>query len=238
MFKQCPRRAGGTHSLFSKSRPDPSFEVISACVRLGHKYQMNSIYGQAMDYLKGHFTDSLFIYKKTSTFMPPGFEHLKYAIGVVNLARLTEEDTVLPTALWMCCRMGADIVNGFTYSDGERETLSSPDLGLCFVAKARLLQATTLAYMQTFADLPAGICALKDGDDRCRRALRELSDIKIVAAITMPNPMSIYKSTLPGADAPQLCKACATAITQRQVQRQRESWAKLPSLLGITVPGW
>ncbi|KAI0686099.1 hypothetical protein C8T65DRAFT_154058 [Cerioporus squamosus] len=220
-------------------RSDPSFEVVAACVCLGHKYQMTSIYQQAMDYLKDHFTTDLLVCKSRKTWVPPGFT-LAHAIGVVNLARLTGEYTLLPVALMVCCRMSTDIVEGFTYSDGERETLSPEDLGLCFIAKARLLKATILAYFTTYTPLPSGSCSLKDGNDACRRALQGLSDIaaREVHSAQLPNPVVILNYTLPGSGGPRLCTGCSAAVKERQLERQRHHWGHLPSMLGIDVPGW
>ncbi|KAI0700385.1 hypothetical protein C8T65DRAFT_285269 [Cerioporus squamosus] len=160
-------------AFLTNRRPRPSFELISACVRLGHKYEMTSTYQEAMSYLKDHFTTSLSVFlSHDGNCVPhsPGFK-LLHVIGVVNLARLTGEHTLLPLALLVCCRLGADIVQGFSYSDGERETLSSADLGLCFAGKAILLRDTVIAQITTFAPLPTGVCDREEGDDSCGRAL-------------------------------------------------------------------
>ncbi|KAI0705969.1 hypothetical protein C8T65DRAFT_652336 [Cerioporus squamosus] len=225
--------------LFLK-RSDPSFDVLSACVRLGDKYQMPAIYKQGMDYLKGHFTTNLSVYKSRTNWVPPGFT-LAHAIGVVNLARLTGVYTLLPVALMACCRMGADILEGFTYSDGERETLSTEDLGLCFVAKPKLLKATILTYFTTYASLPPGTCDLKEGGDACRRALQGLSDIAAREghSANLPDPFILLNYSLPDTEGARLCKSCSTAIEERQLQEQRDNWELLPSMgLGIDVPGW
>ncbi|RPD58519.1 hypothetical protein L226DRAFT_614693 [Lentinus tigrinus ALCF2SS1-7] len=225
--------------LFSKHRPDPSFEVVSACVRLGHKYQMTSIYEQAMRYLKLFFTDSLDTFRETPTFIPPAFQS-KHAIGVVNLAHLTQEPTMLPVAMWMCCRLGANILDGFMYSDGERETLSSEDLRLCLNANAELLKFTILAILRTYAPLPPGCCKLEAGNDRCQEVFHQLSETagQVAHITTMPNPVMLFDVS--HVDAPGLCKGCSAAVRERREKRQRENWKQLPSMLGIAgdVPGW
>ncbi|TFK88120.1 hypothetical protein K466DRAFT_598906 [Polyporus arcularius HHB13444] len=222
--------------LFVK-RSDPSFDVVSACVRLGHKYQMTAVYQQAMAYLKYHFTADLLICKSRRNWVPPGFT-LAHAIGVVNLARLTGEHTLLPIALMVCCWKEADIVEGFTYDDGEQEKLAHDDLGLCFAAKARLLKVTILAYFTTYTPPPPGSCELKDGD-ACRRALQGLADIaaREVQRATLPNPIVVLNYALTGS-GPRLCNGCSTAVKSRQLERQRQNWKQLPSVLGIDVPGW
>ncbi|TFK84490.1 hypothetical protein K466DRAFT_553494 [Polyporus arcularius HHB13444] len=218
-------------------RPHPSFELISACVRLGHKYAMTSTYQAAMAYLKDHFTTSFSVFQKHGSWVPEGDDFgLVHTIGVVNLARLTGERTLLPLALLECCRKGADIVLGFTYSDGERETLVAEDVGLCFAAKDKLIAATILAYVNVFGPLPARDCKLED----CRRALGLLSQSTSRKALSCPspNPIISFNYTLPGATTPQLCEDCRTTIKERERRRQLANWKALPSMLGIDVPAW
>ncbi len=129
---------------------------------------------------------------------------------------------------------------GFTYSDGEQETLSNGDLGLCFAAKDKLVTATIMAFLNNYSALPAGTCKLKAGDDTCRRARRCLSQCarSRAHASPLPNPMVSFNITLTGADAPRLCEICGKAIKVREQKRQTMQWKKLPSMLGIDVPGW
>ena len=195
-----------------------------------------------MDYLKGHFptSTSLAVVESNNTWVPSGdgfeFEH---AVGVVNIARLTGETTLLPMALLVCCRWCKRAVEGFTYSDGERETLSTKDLGVCFTAQAKLLRTTILAYFSTYQPLPKGICKAKDGGAACQRALLALSDVAAREAqgVIQPNPMVLVDCDLPK-DAPRLCMNCKMGIRVRQLVRKKKCWSLLPSMMGISVSQW
>ena len=74
----------------------------------------------------------------------------EHAIGVVNLARLTGELSLLPLALLVCCQLGACILRGFEYSDGAHEELAPADLAMCLEAVPRL----ALAGAATIAGTP------------------------------------------------------------------------------------
>lgn len=127
-------------SFFYQPPGQPSFETLMACVRLGHKYQIARMCQQALDVLKNHFTRSYDRWDSITTWLPRGFQPTS-AISVVNLARLTGEDSesILPTALWMCCRLSAaEIAQGHAYSDGETETLSFEDLSICYISRSTL----------------------------------------------------------------------------------------------------
>ncbi|KAH9925683.1 uncharacterized protein BXZ73DRAFT_49803, partial [Epithele typhae] len=118
----------------------PSFDILSAYIRLGHKYQISIIYDPAMAYLKWHFAPTFSRWKTRSTsgsrpYTLPHWEP-ENTIGVVNLARLTDEDSILPLALLGCCQLGDRLSVGFRYSDGIRETLSARDTLLCLESVA------------------------------------------------------------------------------------------------------
>ncbi|KAH9925695.1 uncharacterized protein BXZ73DRAFT_49926 [Epithele typhae] len=130
-----------SHSFLDQYPPMLSFEQVAAYVRLSHKYDMPVLYRASLAHLKRHFTDDLRVWVDHGLRPAPGFADI-HAIGVVNLARLTHERTLLPTALWMCCRLGPELLSGFAYSDGEVETLGAADVALCWAARPRLVQAT------------------------------------------------------------------------------------------------
>ncbi|OJT11096.1 hypothetical protein TRAPUB_12380 [Trametes pubescens] len=76
------------------------------------------------------------------------FRHL---IGVVDLARLIGELSMLPVAFWRCCGLGSHLVHGSTREDGIRENLAPDDLGLCFATQQRLIKAGVRARLCVFS---------------------------------------------------------------------------------------
>ncbi|KAI0753723.1 hypothetical protein C8Q74DRAFT_1320211 [Fomes fomentarius] len=108
-----------------------TYHKISALIRIGHKYQMDHLVQQSLDYLR------TIVCSKG----PPVWRLRQYSIGVVNLTRLTGAHHLLPCALMQCCSLGSSVVDGFAREDGTREYLSPQDLGLCFNAKDKLIEA-------------------------------------------------------------------------------------------------
>lgn len=218
-----------------------SFEVTSACVRLGHKYHMPGVYQQAMRYLKDHFTHDHDRWDSQPTYLPPGFEE-RSPIGVVNLARLTGELTLLPVALWMCCRLGAEITEGLVYSDGERETLSPEDMGRCFVGRTKLVQEGLLNLDGLFA-APATTCERADSTAKgCKERMAIARNQYCTSRLTSTTSMAISPFTAvkvrPGVKLSGLCDPCISAVKEKQKEQRTKTWKNLPSLLSIEVPGW
>ncbi|KAI0774821.1 hypothetical protein BD413DRAFT_472348, partial [Trametes elegans] len=101
--------SGGESSYWPEN---PTFDMLIALIRLGHKYQLPNLVQHSLDYLKVYFTDD---FERWSEYEPGDLAHFQpaQAIGVVNVARLTGETSLLLTALLLCFTLGAGIVDGF-----------------------------------------------------------------------------------------------------------------------------
>ncbi|EIW56892.1 uncharacterized protein TRAVEDRAFT_49704 [Trametes versicolor FP-101664 SS1] len=168
ILRVCMPKSGS--SLFKLK--SPSYHMISAIIRLGHKYQMDDLVNDAVDYLKRWYTFILEEWAEGRLYAPDApFEPEKaHAIGVVNLARLVDEPLLLPSALLMCCSLNcADIVKGFTREDGTREMLSLDDIGRCFAARTKFSEYVLLFLVaRTSEPLVATDCA---APAECQEAL-------------------------------------------------------------------
>ena len=71
---------------------------------------------------------------------PPSLQAV-HAMGVVNFARLVEDDALLPAAYLACSEFEEQIAHFFTREDGCWEQLSEEDVGKCFHAKGILVTA-------------------------------------------------------------------------------------------------
>ena len=211
--------------------------MISASIRLGHKYQMNELYTQALQHLKIHYTTKLDSWKRLKDWTPPGFA-ANHAIGVVNLARLTGELSILPTAFLVCIfTVGSALVHGFTREDGTQETLSPDDLALCFATKTRLTSARIAALLRILHPVKSDACVSHPSycKEKLQHALQGLKDHSETMASRSPFvPYTCYvqEGTL------ELCPKCTEMVQGREKQEQREIWGRLPEYLGIEVPGW
>ncbi|KAI0370988.1 hypothetical protein BV20DRAFT_943153 [Pilatotrama ljubarskyi] len=223
---------------------DPSFDEISACMRLGHKYQCDQMVQRSIDYLKRYYPDDIDVWmSKDRPLDPPRFEPIHH-IGVVNLARTIGADALLPVALARCCLLDGEIVEGFAREDGTRETLSTEELGRLFAGKAKLMRFNTYATHRVFRQ------AIAEG---CRRAstcagvlkrlLSELvkhEDVMDPLSLTYAWDKYIDRVEVKKIDGErELCAKCYKMLTQERAQEeQRELFRRLPAMMGVTVDGW
>lgn len=215
----------------------PSFHAISASIRLGQKYQIKRLYDQAVQYLRGIFTTDFNKWALLGSMYPQTFND-GYAIGVVNLARQAGELSMLPTALLACIALGANVIRGFVREDGTREHLSDDDLGLCIAAQRPLYTASTAAVLHTFAPGASPTCKNKDVCPKViRSAMKELGGAHVAKMVALNGFSAAYHHFLP--DGPnRLCAACQKTLGERQQKEALDVWNRLPTLLGIDVPGW
>lgn len=196
---------------------------------------MTQLYEQSLSLLKEHFTDNFETWSGHSSWVPAGFSKVA-AIGVVNLARLTGEVSMLPSALIACLMLGSGIVNGFEREDGTKETLTLEDLSICIRAQATLRTATVRSIIRRFKRTVSADCKTKDS---CRAALRDaLYGIEEVTDVLITgDPFAPYTSFLKDGKI-RLCASCMNMLEERDDKERQEIWKRLPDLFGIEVPGW
>ncbi|KAI0351203.1 hypothetical protein OH77DRAFT_957746 [Trametes cingulata] len=207
----------------------PPYPVVAAWIRLGHKYQIDTLVEQSLRYLRTLYPDNVKQLNKQ-----PRFPAL-CAIGVVNLARLTGELSLLPVALAECCTLGEKIVTGFAFPDGRREQLSAADLGACFRAKDKIIARRVRAAERMFRCLP----------EDCKREGGCEADMEFFLMFLMKG--TIGSLCVPRVDISwsasakkmyRLCSKCFEEVRAREEDEQLQLFEELPSLFGIKVPGW
>ncbi|KAI0632736.1 hypothetical protein C8Q77DRAFT_1196281 [Trametes polyzona] len=217
---------------------DPPFDAISACIRLGHKYKVECVVQQSLNYLKKYFVETYQRWSGNAPLRPPFFQDV-HSIGVVNLARMMDADILLPTALMNCCMLDdGDFVNGFIREDGVAETLSPEDIGRCFIGRANLMRANTLAILNILDQTLAEGCTRPDV---CATVLRRLVD-ELRAHEDVVCSLYWYQYWVDyidcGDNDRQLCPACYQMLFERGTQQHRDIWNRLPEMMGVSVEGW
>lgn len=94
----------------------------------------------------------------------------KRAILAVNLAHITNTPSILPSALYVCCQLDADVLlRGRVRRDGVVDTLSHEDLVRCIRGKAMLCTRSVQVCLDVFAPLKNPGCTSKD--NRCKSSI-------------------------------------------------------------------
>ena len=221
----------------------PTYYQISAYIRLGHKYNLKELYKQSLAILKRHYTTSLERWIKHDYWQPSHWETgACYSIGIVNLARLVNEPTLLPTAMLACIySSSSDIVRGLEREDGTRETLTIADLGLCFQAMKDIQQAVAASIARTCEEVVADGCEMKES---CIPALR-LARLQYLGANVSGMRSESGDTGDPFQPIDELkdvelgtCALCTDMVVQRDKKERQWLWSRLPELLDTEVPGW
>ena len=223
---------------------EPSFNEISAAIRLGNKYKITELYAQSLEYLKCYFPSNFDKWHALKDYTPPGWE-LYEELGVVSLARLTGEFSLLPAAFIACiCAPSADpetlgIGHGFTCEDGSEERLSPGDLTVCLEGKTRLRAATITAFLRTFKPTISPAC---ETPPACKKALRSvlLNLEERVDDLVSGDPLTQYERSVGPPENPGIavCSPRTIMVRERSSKERKDVWGRLPELLGIDVPGW
>ncbi|PIL26297.1 hypothetical protein GSI_12053 [Ganoderma sinense ZZ0214-1] len=223
---------------FNPTVKEPSFESISASIRLGHKYDMTELVAHAFGYLKHHFPTTYKAQEQRSNYCPPAFSP-EHAIAVVNLARAFNEPALLPCALLACTTLleARTLIAGFERMDGVWEKLSEDDLVRCINARDALLATSVAGAIRVFKVRPSSGCARPM---QCQAELQKMVEgldgvVKRFGDLRDPTQsrLKLYKNV-----GKRVCVPCHDMLRERNVKEQRDAWVALPGLLDVEVEGW
>ncbi|KAH9833970.1 uncharacterized protein C8Q71DRAFT_154717 [Rhodofomes roseus] len=116
------------------------FAIVAALVRMSHKYAIEHIRDSYLSRMKSCFCEDLDDFRKFRS--QSGSPSMKLcvtatdAIAAVNIARLTETLSMLPSALFFCCLLKTEtLINGHPRADGTLDCLSPADVIKCIDAR-------------------------------------------------------------------------------------------------------
>ncbi|TFK85598.1 hypothetical protein K466DRAFT_664389 [Polyporus arcularius HHB13444] len=209
---------------------NPSFDVISASIRLGHKYQISQLVEHSVDYLKMYYTDDYHLFlQRGRPYWPPSFK-AEHAIGVINLARLTGEHSLLPVAYLICCTLGKDNLRGFQREDGSWEQLPLDDVVLCFEARGNLVARRTAATLYVFVTKDNGGCTTPH---KCQQTLYDFLNKLTVVELSNPDPFDSVLQVHKGELQESLCRECWLLLDNYDIEQRDFIWDELPSFFGL-----
>ncbi|KAH9886911.1 hypothetical protein C8Q73DRAFT_657461 [Cubamyces lactineus] len=212
---------------------DPSFNMISATIRLGNKYEMPRLVEHSVHYLKKWFPGNLSTWVNNKNPLPPGFRELD-AIGVIHLARFLDEESILPSAFLTCCFTECDILRGREREDGTLEQLTLNDVGICLGTRTRLIQEIFRFVLEVYKGPPSTRCS---SPELCRNglsnALEVLGKYFVGAPPWRTNPFNDVAPIIRDmTQKSELCNRCRSMVRARETDRLRVLWARMPELMG------
>ncbi|KAI1795305.1 hypothetical protein LXA43DRAFT_37560 [Ganoderma leucocontextum] len=214
-----------------------SFHQISAIIRLAHKYHVQDVLDQAIASLREYFTSNFEVWESHTNqgiikFRP------QQAIGIVNLARLVDRPSLLPTALYKCALLGRDVLNGYKREDKTVEHLPRKDAKRCIDGRIKLAEEALAIIAEVFTTQPCEAC--KNGPMPCRAVLQAmLGDAVGYKGALSPSVLRSWKEVVSDwAQELGLCDLCEKAAIHRDFKARKRVWDSLPKIFDVDVDGW
>lgn len=212
--------------------------MVSAVIRLGHKYQMEKVVARAVMYLKQRAP--MCFWEQESAPAPRfyGPQGVMNPIGLVNLARLVEERSLLPMALLTCSMLDATtLLRGYKHEDGTIETLTQADLVRCLDAREQLAEKCLVLVTRIFAPSVSEECRTPM---KCRQKLLDmLAGVeRRVDFFVRPDVTSSRLGPYEHTDMLECCASCQDMLRTRDKRERRMMWNELPEIMGVHVERW
>ncbi|KAI1795293.1 hypothetical protein LXA43DRAFT_992256 [Ganoderma leucocontextum] len=223
-----------------KDDPKPSFDEVSAIIRLTHKYHIEGLLSQALSSLQEFFTTSFETWDDDSLLCPVKINPSAH-IAVVSLARLTDTPSLLPLALYKCCSLAGALVDGWEREDGTFEYLSPEDLKRCLNARDALAKEAFSLVSAIFDPSPSQCCeTFSTCESALRKTLAQVLDHDEVAESTV---LESWKGVIQHyasrpLDEDGYCSACEDELVERDLREREYIWNRFPEIFDVYVPNW
>lgn len=212
-----------------------SFEEVANCIRLAHKYGFQEILEDSMGELTDWFPADF-----DSWDSAPGCDSTLDPIVAVNLARLTNNMSVLAIALYLCCQIDVkDLVRGRVRSGNVVDTLSDDDFVRCMHGKALLCTRKVQMVQDVFAHVENPACTR--GPRWCNASLDNImaeqtrcveeGDADVLAPWN--DIIRSHRRRCKPMPKSPLCSPCVAFVIDRETKIRAELWSDLPYLFGL-----
>lgn len=216
----------------------PTYDEVSAVVRLAHKYQIEDVERRALS----AFQEDRIRYSALVDPLVPnrlGYNRRQGSeIGIVNIARLTDTPSLLPYALYECAvKLGGAVVEGFTREDGSVEYLSPDDLRRCIDGLPKLCKKAVSIFDLIFDDTASETCSRKS---ECSKALTlASSDVTLRGLSADPSILETWGELIREFVYDEnICASCEEELLRRDREQCRAAWDALPELFCLEIDGW
>lgn len=217
----------------SRRSDDYTFDQLSSLTRLAHKYGVETVEKQAIACIKTYYADTFELWEDGSAFNSE--PDAGQGIGVIHLARLTDNLRMLPFAFYQCALLGGKVVRGWTREDGVVEHLDADDLARCIDGYGKLCRMIKPFLAAIFAVETSPSC---ESYTACRQALLDIhaNDIE---PWERPSLLHAWrKVTSAWAEKYDICEECVDLLMERELDARRRLWKKLPTLFDLHIEGW
>ncbi|KAI0700389.1 hypothetical protein C8T65DRAFT_285354 [Cerioporus squamosus] len=216
--------------VYHEELHDHPFEEALAIIRLAHKYHIDDILQQALRCVLASYPATFGEYVSLKT--EPRWEH---AISVVSIARLTDMQSMLPLALYRCCCLGGDLVDGWERRDGSVEMLSMQDLKRCVSGRDMIAREAVSFVARIFNGEPNPDC-VDDCDEVLEIIRTEALEHEHAGSCGILDTWDEFIDI--SAAEKDVCGSCTLNMKLRHAEERAKVWMKLPGWFGLTIDGW
>ncbi|KAJ8502110.1 hypothetical protein ONZ51_g164 [Trametes cubensis] len=234
--------------------PTINIDMLAALIRLDHKYELPSLHEQAISFLSKYYTTDFdaWVDGTNATHWRPQPIHAIVAIGI---ARLTNTLSILPAAFYQLATLPLEeLLAGYAAPAGESGSmptmtwrrLPQAELLLCLELRDALIALnieTAFSLFKAPTSPPScttrGHCAMY-----FRQLLEYASQGELPHTLASSRALDSWLPNLEQEHAPLVfkhrsaCRNCRSEFASREREMRRETWRKLPGLLGLIIGGW
>ncbi|KAI1787700.1 hypothetical protein LXA43DRAFT_683479 [Ganoderma leucocontextum] len=217
------------------------FEVLASLIRMAHKYAVPDILDHALSRLKKYYTDDLAAWRDAEMRARYVATKVEHALTVVELARLTNTSSLLPTAFLLCTEL---LPSYYLSEEGVPSALGIAMLPISdqltlISARGDVMHACAERTLRLLATVPCRGCRTPAACNVSREApLSAIRDRNV-----FPDPplyeqdvLKPMATTLWG-DTPwrRFCGSCREALTEADETESQWIWSSLPGIFGMKL---
>ena len=210
---------------FFENGQETEFAVVAGILRLSTKYQVPHLRRRAIQHLITAYPTTLQAWDSRNTSRTiPAIPYVPFA--VLELARLTDVEIVVPAAMYCCCTSSIkDIVDGVPWS-GSQLDMSWADKRTCVIGRQELLsakQSMICAFLKPDSVPPC------DTTDSCNTGR-----LKAVFTNTDDEYCDPLWDRFDWAKFAQVvCSSCLAASRGRYEKARKDLWSNLPRIFNL-----
>lgn len=205
---------------------DIELDCLSYRIRVSYKYGFTALLEESLQELHRLYPSTLADWDKVP------HHNSARAITVVNLARLTNTLSLLPSAVYSCCQIDeAVLLDGAVHPDGTVDVLSRDDLVICMKARTQLVRLRITYAVEVFR-LFSECQPYTD----CRGEVRAMyKDLTKPRADRVDEPAGLLGrwNDIVDARAPKICKQCLTHVRKSISHFRSLEWERMRSRMGM-----